>query len=67
MSPSLPLFGAYVPFWLLCAGIGVLGAVALRIVFIRVGLDDMLPWRLLVYTCLAAIIGFAVSLAVFGR
>ncbi len=67
MSPSLPLFGAYFPSWLVCAGVGVLGAAVIRVVFIRFGMDEILPWRLLVYTCLAIIIGLAMSLVVFGR
>ena len=67
MSPTLPLFGAYFPSWLACAGVGVLGAAVIRVVFIRLGVDEMLPWRLLVYTCVATIIGLAVSFVVFGR
>ena len=67
MSPSLPLFGAYFPSWLICAGVGVIGAAAVRMAFIRLGVDEILPWRLLVYSCVATIIGLAVSLVVFGR
>ena len=67
MSPSLPLFGAYFPSWLICAGVGVIGAAAVRVAFIRLGVDEILPWRLLVYSCVATIIGLAVSLIVFGR
>ncbi|WP_454915937.1 YtcA family lipoprotein [Xanthobacter sediminis] len=67
MSPSLPLFGAYFPSWLICAAAGVIGAVVMRGVFIRLGIDEVLPWRLLVYACLAALIGFVVALTVYGR
>ena len=66
-SPSLPFFGAYFPFWLICAGVGVIGAAVARLVFVKVGIDEVLPWRILVYGCLAAIIGFALALFVFGR
>lgn len=66
-SPSLPLFGAFFPFWLVCTAFGVLGAVALRMVFIRLGIDEVMPWRLLVYTGLAAILGFTMALLVYGR
>ncbi|MCS0501939.1 YtcA family lipoprotein [Ancylobacter mangrovi] len=66
-SPSVPLFGAYFPFWLFCAAAGVIGALVLRAVFIRLGIDDVLPWRLIVYTCLAAAIGFSLALLVYGR
>ena len=66
-APALPLFGAYFPSWLLCALLGILGAVVVRLFFIRAGLDDALPIRLPVYLCIAAAIGFAVSLLGFGR
>lgn len=66
-SPSVPLFGAYFPFWLFCAAAGVVGALVIRAIFIPLGVDDALPWRLVVYTCLAAAIGFGLALAVYGR
>ncbi|MFT7721223.1 MAG: YtcA family lipoprotein [Roseateles sp.] len=66
-APAIPLFGAYFPSWLACAGAGVLGAILMRVVFIRVGIDDALSLRLPVYVCLAAAIGFLVSLLGFGR
>lgn len=66
-SPSLPLFGAYFPSWLICATAGIIGAIVLRALFIRVGIDDLLPWRLIVYVSLAAAIGFGVALTVYGR
>ena len=66
-SPAVPLFGAYFPSWLLCAAAGVVGAVVGRVVLIRLGVDEGMPLRLLVYTCLAAAIGFTLAAAVFGR
>jgi hypothetical protein len=66
-APSLALFGAYFPSWLACALAGILGAVLVRLVFIPLGLDDMLPVRLPVYVAIAAAIGFLVSLLGFGR
>lgn len=66
-SPSLAAFGAYFPSWLFCTLVGVIGAVVVRGVFIKLGLDETLPWRLLVYTCVAAIIGFVLALSVYGR
>ncbi len=46
---------------------GVLGAVIVRLVFIPLGIDDVLPIRLPVYVAIAAAIGFLVSLLGFGR
>lgn len=66
-APSLSMFGAYFPSWLACAVAGILGAVVLRFVFIRLGIDDALPTRLPIYIALAAGLGFLVSLLSFGR
>jgi len=66
-APSLSLFGAYFPSWLACALAGILGAVIVRVIFIRAGIDDILPVRLPVYVAIAAGIGFLVSLSTFGR
>lgn len=59
-------FGAYFPSWMLCVCIGIIGALAVRVVLVRAGIDDELPFRLLVYICLAAAIGFACALAIYG-
>ncbi|MBA4788160.1 MAG: hypothetical protein H2042_00525 [Rhizobiales bacterium] len=66
-APSLSFFGAYFPSWLACAFIGILGAVLVRVVLIRLAVDDALPARLFIYGCIAAAIGFLVSLLGFGR
>ncbi|MFH5922998.1 YtcA family lipoprotein [Roseomonas xinghualingensis] len=67
LSPSIPLLGAYFPSWLICAAAGVLGAVLLRVIFVKIGLDELLPLRLLVYTCIAAIMGLVLALTLYGR
>lgn len=67
LSPSVPLFGAYFPSWLICGGLGVVGAVLGRVLFIRLGIDDGLPFRTLVYICLALLIAFAAAAAMYGR
>lgn len=66
-APSIALFGAYFPAWLACALAGILGAVVCRLIFIPLGIDDLLPVRLPVYVAVAAAIGFLVSIAAFGR
>ena len=66
-SPAISLFGAYFPSWLACALVGVIGAVVARVLFVRIGIDAILPARLLVYACVAALIGFSVALSVYGR
>jgi YtcA-like protein len=66
-SPSLPFYGAYFPSWLLCAALGVLGSVLIRALLIRLGVDDGIPLRTLVYISLAFLIAFAAAAMVFGR
>lgn len=66
-SPSVPLFGAYFPSWLICAFMGTLGAIGVRVVFVRVGIDDLLPWRLPVYVSMASAIAFGCALFIYGR
>ena len=66
-SPSLPFYGAYFPSWLLCAALGVLGYVLSAMLLIRLGIDEGIPMRTLVYIALACLIGFAVAAMAFGR
>lgn len=66
-SPSLPFYGAYFPYWLFCAVLGVLGSVLVRMLLIRLGIDEGIPMRTLVYIALAFLIAFAVAAATFGR
>ncbi|RKT47346.1 YtcA family lipoprotein [Thiocapsa rosea] len=66
-SPSLPFYGAYFPYWLFCAALGVLGSVLVRTLLIRLGIDEGMPFRTLVYIALACLIAFAVAATVFGR
>jgi len=66
-APSIPLAGAYFPAWLAAALVGVVGSVLVRVVFVRIGLDDVLPLRLFVYVSLGFAIAFAVALHYFGR
>ena len=65
-APAVPLLGAYFPSWLLCAAAGVLVAILVRVVFVRIGLDDVLPARLAVYLAVAVAAGLLVSALAFG-
>ncbi|EEQ02344.1 hypothetical protein yrohd0001_18320 [Yersinia rohdei ATCC 43380] len=66
-APSFALLGSYFPSWMACAFIGIIAAIIARVMFIRVGLDEVLPWRLLVYVCLALAVAFICSLLLFAR
>lgn len=65
-APAFPLFGSYFPSWIACAILGIVLAVIARVVLIRIGIDDMLPSRLLVYVCLALTVGLVLSLSLFS-
>jgi hypothetical protein len=45
---SIVLFGAFFPAWMLCAIIGIFGAIAARGIFVASGLDSVLPFQLFV-------------------
>ncbi len=66
-SPSLPIAGAYFPFWLICAFGGIVSAVLVRVVLIRTGIDDTIPFRLFVYVALAAAIALGFARLFYGR
>ncbi|WP_337262532.1 MULTISPECIES: YtcA family lipoprotein [unclassified Serratia (in: enterobacteria)] len=66
-APSFSLLGSYFPAWMACAFIGIIAAIMARILFIRVGIDEALPWRLFVYVCLALAVAFICSLLLFTR
>jgi len=51
-APSFTLFGAYFPAWMLVAAIGILAAVAARIVAVATGLAETVPFQLLSCTAI---------------
>lgn len=54
-APSFLLFGSYFPSWLMGVAISIPLTLLVRWGLIRVGIDDVLPLRLLVYVCLGLI------------
>lgn len=66
-APSLILFGAYFPAWLLCAVVGVLGAVLMRLVMVRFGLSSVLPQQLAICASVGLIVAVALWRLWFGR
>jgi len=51
-APSINVLGSFFPGWMLCMGLGVIGTLLLRQVFIKTNLDENLPLRGVVYFCL---------------
>lgn len=64
-APSLTIFGAYFPAWLLGAIIGVLGALCARAIIGVARLD--LPYLLFVCVAIGAIVGSLFWLLFYGR
>jgi protein AaeX len=51
-APSINLLGSFFPGWMLCIILGVIGALLLRQVFIKINIDAHLPLPGFVYFCL---------------
>jgi hypothetical protein len=66
-APSLALFGAYFPFWLLSAVTGVLGAVIAHRVFVATGWVRAVPYQLSVCTAIGIVFGVFFWLMGTGR
>jgi hypothetical protein len=65
--PSLTIFGAFFPSWLLCAIIGVIAAVLAYILVSRTRLAGELRPALLAYPSIALIVTFVLWLSFFGH
>ncbi|WP_245528416.1 YtcA family lipoprotein [Gluconobacter morbifer] len=65
-APSFPLVGAYFPAWMLCGLIGIATAVGLRVLFLAIGLDALMSFRLFTYVSLGVITALLVWALVFG-
>jgi hypothetical protein len=64
-DPLFDLEGAFFPSWMLCLLVGIAGAVILRLLFARVGLEPYLGPLAVVYPCLALLVGMSVWLLFF--
>lgn len=54
-APAFDVFGSYFPAWIVCTLAGLVATLVSRAVFIRIGLDEHLPVRLLVYLSLTVL------------
>jgi hypothetical protein len=64
-APSINVLGSFFPGWMLCMGLGVAGALLLRQVFIRTGVESDLGPRPVIYFCLWLLITLALWLLFF--
>jgi hypothetical protein len=66
-APSFDLFGAFFPAWMICALIGIVGAIAARAAFVGSGLSNVIPFQLFVCTAIGVIAAVLTWLLWFGR
>ena len=66
-DPVVNIAGANFPAWLLCVIVGAILAAAFRVVFAATRVELYLGPLLLIYPCLAILIGCAVYLIFFNR
>lgn len=64
-APSFAIAGSYFPAWLVFSFTSILLTLLIRVVFIRLGIDDVLRFRLFVYVCIALSLCF-ISLLLFA-
>jgi len=65
MGPQLNLFGSFFPSWMLCALIGIVAAVIVRRILVRVGIDPYVGPRALVYPSLAILVTLVLWVSLF--
>ena len=64
-APTFNILGSFFPAWILCGVIGILLAIAMRIVFVRANFEQDLSPLILVYPCLALFFTFSIWLLFF--
>jgi YtcA-like protein len=65
-APSFNILGSFFPSWILCGVLGILLAVATRLLFARWKLEQHLSPLIVVYPCLAAFFTFTLWLLFFS-
>ncbi|HTV65903.1 MAG TPA: YtcA family lipoprotein [Bryocella sp.] len=65
-APTFNILGSFFPAWILCAVVGILLAVLVRIVFVRLDFEKELAPLILVYPCLALLFTFSIWLLFYS-
>jgi hypothetical protein len=66
-DPIVNLAGANFPAWMLCAIVGAIAAAATQPPLAAIGIEPHLGPRIIIYPCLAVLIGCAFYLVFFNR
>jgi hypothetical protein len=64
-APSLTLFGAFFPAWMLCALIGIVAAAGARVVLATPRLNEAIPLQLAVCTAVGVIVALLTWMVLF--
>ena len=66
-APTFNILGSFFPAWIVCGIVGILLAVVVRLLFVRIKLEDqLLAPLILVYPCLTAFLTFTLWLVFFS-
>jgi hypothetical protein len=66
-DPIVNIAGANFPAWMLCAILGAIGAAAIRPLLALIGIEPHLGPRVIIYPCLAFLLGCSFYLVFFNR
>jgi hypothetical protein len=64
-APTFNILGSFFPSWILCGVIGIILAVIVRALFVRIKFEEELSPLILVYPCMAAFFTFTIWLLFF--
>jgi hypothetical protein len=65
-APSFNILGSFFPAWILCAVLGILLTVGLRVLFVRLNFERELSPLILIYPSMAAFFMFLIWLLFFS-
>jgi hypothetical protein len=65
-APTFNILGSFFPSWILCGIVGIVLAVIVRTIFVRLKFEQEISPLILVYPCLAAFFTFTVWLLFFS-
>jgi hypothetical protein len=65
-APTFNILGSFFPSWILCGVLGLLLAVGVRLIFVKMKFEQDIAPLILVYPCLAAFFTFTIWLVFFS-
>ena len=65
-APTFTVFGSFFPAWIVCTLAGIVATLLTRAVFTRIGLDEHLPVKLLVYVAVMLLWSIGLWFVFFG-